>query len=769
MDRQVSETDPTGRSTTAGYDPAGRQLWQESPGGQRIVFAYDTLGAVKSTSVDDKLIAANTYDLAARGVSILDRTGTDPITHIKEWDRAGRLVRHSRVSSDGSDRSLTWTYDRAGRRTKMVDAFGRTTSYHYDAAGLLERVEHPVLGSTALRHDAVGRLVAAETSDPRGRLTQQTWTWADGFITSHTAMTGDETSRTVIERDPNGRINAITRDGVTTRYEYDLAEQLTELIADGARQSWSFDQGGRVTSQSTDGVQESYSYDPAGELVSVHHADGTSTSHEYGLDGARTRTIRPDGTIRSYDWTVTGWLSGLTTTGAEGDSAMTALTTDAVGQLTEAGSNTLWWDTAAAVPTLVGVGSIPVLPLGPVTGIGDRWITSGWRTSRADSDNPWRIASVATLPDGFGVTASGTLALKRAAGFAPLEWLGARTYDPATHGFLATDPLPPVPGAGWASNPYSYAGNNPLAFSDPTGLHPLTDDELRKQTQGWLSTAWDATTHWVGDNWEYLVAGAAIVGGIALMCTGVGGPAGIALMAASGALIAGGADTAIQKATTGKVNWGQVAVTAVVGAATGGAGAWAAGVSAAANGTTALAYSVGLNGGIGALGSEATYLVTNRNHLSWQGAAGAFVGGGVGGAIGGGAGPAGGTIARNILGNSRGVTTGLLAKTVTTGINTAGGAAGDIMSQVVSNPGEPISWKHVAVSSGAGAATSVATSYIPGPRSVNSLEQQSNFGTRSWNGVTNMTNGNTRALVGSAAVGGIIGSVEGPGIDALGG
>ncbi|NNC11906.1 type IV secretion protein Rhs [Planctomonas sp. JC2975] len=769
MDRLVAETDPLGRSTTAGYDPAGRQLWQQSPDGHRLAFAYDAFGAVESTSVDGEVIASNTYDTAGRAVSILDRTGAEELTHLKQWDRAGRLVRHSRISSDGTDRSLTWTYDRAGRRTSMVDAFGRTTSYHYDDAGRLERVEHPVLGSTMLRHDAAGRLVAAETSDPRGRVTRQTWAWTDGVITSHTAVTGDETSDTVIDRDADGRISSITRDGVSTRYGYDVAEQLTELVADGVSQSWSFDLGGRVASQTVGGALESYSYDPAGQLVAVHHGDGTTTRHEYDPDGARTRTVLPDGTVRSYEWTATGWLSGLTSTSTGGDGATTVFETDAIGQLTEAGSNTLWWDTAATVPTLVGVGSVPVLPLGPVTGIGDRWITAGWRTTRGDSTNPWQIASVATLPDGFGLTASGTLSLARSAGFAPLEWLGARTYDPATHGFLATDPLPPVPGAGWASNPYSYAGNNPLAFSDPTGLHPLTDDELRKQTQGWLSKAWDATTHWVGDNWEYLVAGAAIVGGIALMCTGVGGPAGIALMAASGALIAGGADTAIQKATTGKVDWGQVAVTAVVGAATGGAGAWAAGVSAAANGATALAYSVGLNGGIGALGSEATYLITNHSHLSWQGAAGAFVGGGVGGAIGGGAGPAGGTVARNILGGAEGATTSVVAKTVTAGINAAGGAAGDVTTQVVSSPGQPINWQHVAVSGGAGAATSVATGYIPGPAAVNSLEQQSYFGTRSWSGVTNMANGNTRAMVGSAAIGGLIGSAEGPGIDAVGG
>jgi hypothetical protein len=60
---------------------------------------------------------------------------------------------------------------------------------------------------------------------------------------------------------------------------------------------------------------------------------------------------------------------------------------------------------------------------------------------------------------------------------------------------------------------------------------------------------------------------------VALMFTGVGGPAGIALMAASGGLIAGGASAGIQKFTTGEVDWSRVGRDALIGAAAGGVGA----------------------------------------------------------------------------------------------------------------------------------------------------------------------------------------------------
>ncbi|WP_415635166.1 Hint domain-containing protein, partial [Propionibacterium acidifaciens] len=75
-----------------------------------------------------------------------------------------------------------------------------------------------------------------------------------------------------------------------------------------------------------------------------------------------------------------------------------------------------------------------------------------------------------------------------------------------------------------------------------------------------------AAGDWLKDNWEYVAAGAAIVAGVALMCTGVGGPAGVALMSLSGALTSGGISIAQQKATNGSVDWARVGVEAAIGA-----------------------------------------------------------------------------------------------------------------------------------------------------------------------------------------------------------
>jgi hypothetical protein len=172
----------------------------------------------------------------------------------------------------------------------------------------------------------------------------------------------------------------------------------------------------------------------------------------------------------------------------------------------------------------------------------------------------------------------------------------------------------------------------------------LTDEDLRAWADGHKGIgqkAWD----WSKDNWEYIVAGVAIVGGIALMCTGVGGPAGIALMAASGALISGGTSAAIQKHQNGSVDWARVGVDAAVGALGGAAGGAVAGVAArAVQGMSCLGRNVftgvasgmadgGVSGGLSYVTSGQPLSVSGFVNATAQGAAQGGALGGAGGGV----------------------------------------------------------------------------------------------------------------------------------------
>jgi RHS repeat-associated protein len=67
-----------------------------------------------------------------------------------------------------------------------------------------------------------------------------------------------------------------------------------------------------------------------------------------------------------------------------------------------------------------------------------------------------------------------------------LIYMRARAYDPATAQFLSVDPFVALTG-----EPYSYAGDNPVNYSDPTGLvfgipdPPPSWEEVGEGVAGW--------------------------------------------------------------------------------------------------------------------------------------------------------------------------------------------------------------------------------------------------------------------------------------------
>ena len=628
--RCVAETDPLGRTTRAGYDAVGRQTWQEEPGGRRTEWTYDAAGRVASIAVDGRTVSSISRDLRNRRVTVTDRSRRDRVSVSQlEWNRRDQLIRRDR---DGQ--AVSWTYDAAGRRTAMTTPDGTTTTYGYDAASRLTEIDHPLLGRARFTSDRSGRLVSAEAAG-----VSQSWSYADGFVTGHGLTEAGGSRRTSIDRDADGRIVAIdttAADGTleSARFDYDAAHQLVGKTVDAVISRWHYDPAGRLVAETHGDRSCDYGYDAAGQLTSVTDAEGT-TRHQYDGSGRRLRTAFADGRVRDYAWSPTGYLAEVADRSGD-DVRRTRMHVDATGELASIASGDArelptFWDSADPyAPGLVQVGSTSVLGAAGMTGIGAEWAASGWRSGRATGADPWSVepGQAVGLPGAMGEVSVGAAGELRIAG---LEWLHARAYDPATRGFLSVDPLDPVPGAGWAGNPYSYAGNDPLHAADPTGLRPVSQADLENARKPWYEKAWDATTDWVGNNWEYLAGGAMVLAGGVLMATGVGGPAGMMLISA-------GADTIIQKATTGEVNWGQVAVSGALG----GIGGLGLAGRLGATGWKAAAINGAVSGGAGGAGMGGYRYATGPGPHSVSGFLTATSTGAVQGAVLGGAGGAGG-------------------------------------------------------------------------------------------------------------------------------
>lgn len=545
--RLASETDQLGRTTTLAYDAAGRLVERVDGAGRRRRWSYDESGRVRTFGAAGEEPVTIARDALGREIAVDEPGG---FSHALGWDRAGRLVERRR-----GDIALRWGYDDDGRRALVGYPDGSETAYTYDGGGLLATLRHPATGAIELERDAGGRLVGARGDGMRAR-----WEYDGGDLVGYAFDAGDVRRSARLTRDPIGRVVAAVVDGAEQRFAYDPAGQ---LVAAGDV-AFFYDAGGRLARERAPTGTVEYEHDAAGQLVRRRRAGGGQIAYGYDGSGRRVRESG-DGLQRMYRWDSLGRLVAI----EDGDRT-TRTAVDALGELAEVDGTPLLWDSADPLSPLAWMGDRAVIghgaPWATAAGGEAEWLAPDWQGTIGAPRDPFG-APLGPPDPGLQLGYRGELE------FDGETWLRARVYDPATRGFLQPDPLPPIPGTAHAANPYHYAANNPLGHADPLGLRPVTDQELRDIRDRMGRNLWERGTDWVGDNWEYIAAGAMVVGGIAVMATGVGGPIGAAMI--GGALLSAGGSTGIQRLTTGKVDWGQVAISGVIGAGAGGLGAGA--------------------------------------------------------------------------------------------------------------------------------------------------------------------------------------------------
>jgi RHS repeat-associated protein len=387
-----------------------------------------------------------------------------------------------------------------------------------------------------VEHDGVGRPTRVAGA---GVVVERAW--RDGHLARWSMRRGSEAAVWVdYARDDAGRItDERHQDGRRVRYRYDPAGQL--VAVDAGVTSWQFawDPAGRLSREDTPAWSRDYCYDPAGQLSAVSGVRG-ATRFRHDACGRRIWEAGPLGT-RGYRYDPLGRLVGVDTAVRGHVTRHRALAYDPTGCLADVDGlpieeHLLVCDAGRVLEDLVN---------------GPRTEPPGldvWGAPEAGHDG------ARSRPCEVDVGHRGHICVDG------LVWLGARWYDPATRSFLSPDPLPGTAGRPWASNPYSYAANDPVNHSDPTGLRPLTDTDLAALVDNWgKDGAWNRYG-------GYVIGGLAIAGGAALMATGVGGIAGAMLL---GATFAGGVSAVSQQAQSGRVDWARVGADTLVGTALG--------------------------------------------------------------------------------------------------------------------------------------------------------------------------------------------------------
>ncbi|THI99049.1 hypothetical protein E7Z54_13030 [Nocardioides sp.] len=278
--RAVSITDPRGRVTTFRYDDAGHltSVQGPDPAVPAATSTYDAVGNLATHTDPAGRTVSYAYDLAGQTTSATGPAGTFLYT----YERGGKLATAKRSGAaasatttftydqrglptkinygDTGTPDVTYTYDRHGNRSSMLDGAG-TLTYTYDPFDRLTGVTGGGRPSYGYAYDPAGNPISS--TGPSGTLSY--------------AYTPDGLLDTVTDNPTDG--------GPEVLADYTYSPLGLPVHADlGNGTSWdrTYDPLGRLTRlvhkqpDDTTILDETYTLDPAGNPFKVTHDAGTA-------------------------------------------------------------------------------------------------------------------------------------------------------------------------------------------------------------------------------------------------------------------------------------------------------------------------------------------------------------------------------------------------------------------------------------------------------------------------------------------------------------
>lgn len=517
LGRATAVTDPLGHASSFSYDAMNRLTQVTDPLGRKTSYTYDKRGELVSVSMP--VIGTATYRRNSLGLltQILDPRGF-------RWKFSYNTMGRRKRSTDPSDRQTSYVYDKSGRLKEVTYADGTFLSMSYDKAGNVIQSKYSAGPTVQYSYDALNRLTATNglslKRDAEGRITS-TKMHGIGFSASYDA---DGRVRRVGYAGGAFQVT-YTYDrvsGLLTTVEDDLT---------GTRISFTYDADGNpIGINRPNGVAAIYTYDAAGRLERIREGSMIDLAYTYDAAGQITSMDMkaPLDPAAAY----TGSNQALSYDGACRISSP-GYTYDALGRLTESPGHSFQWDGASrlvgcdnAALTYDGMGHLLTrgqdgqtirfhynlaLALDPPVAESDQetdrflryyvWTPGGtllYMIDATDQNKVYhfhfdRLGSTLALTDAQGqvtdaysyspygklvrhtgsstqpFTFLGRLGVRQEGSTGTLYHMRARFYDATTGRFVSPDPIWPQTSDPRLLNPYQYAVNNPLLYTDVTG------------------------------------------------------------------------------------------------------------------------------------------------------------------------------------------------------------------------------------------------------------------------------------------------------------
>ncbi len=573
LSRKRTMHDPDMGNWSYSYDANGNLVSQTDAKSQTIHFHYDELNRIKDKQYPlNTNVAAYAYDFYEDGSSANSK---------------GRLT--TVTDTSGTEKSF---YDALGsvwKTIKTIDGASYATETGYDALGRPASIKYPDMETVAYTYDSGGNLSG---------VTGYAAYWGFNALGQPAVVTYPNGADTILQYYPlNRRLYSITTNsnaagGIQNlTYSYDNVGNITQiddLLVASRSQSFQYDDLNRLTQA------QSASYGGTGIITYQYNTIGNMTSnsqvgnYSYNTNGVRPHAATLAGT-NSYAYDANG---NMVTRGG------VTIAYNYDNRPASVGSTSFVYDYSGQ--RVKKTGSSTVVYIGKhyecVNGVCKKYIFAGGQRIAMKQGSSVLYyhsdhlgsSSVVTDPNGnnaeeiyyypYGGSrqdSGGANVRHKYTGQefddeTGLYYYNARYYDPQLGRFISADSIAPAPANPQTLNRYSYVGNNPIIYTDPSG-------------HCW----WDAC----------IVEGAiigAVIGGVMSAVTGGNVLEGMLTGAISGAFF-GGAGSIIESAGLEGVVAAKVGVHTAAGAISSGINV---GISGGNVGLGALTG--GIAGGLGA-------------------------------------------------------------------------------------------------------------------------------------------------------------------------
>ncbi len=490
----------------------------------RITDITDALNRKKTITYDGKGLISS-VEIPVIGKAEYTRNDLGRISQITDPDGKNWTFQHTNLgrissSTDPLSRTTGFSYDPRGRLSETTYADASKMTITQDSAGNVTQMQHTGGLNISFSYDNLNQLLTTEgiafTRDAEGQI----------------LSTNNEGNAFDATYDGKGRVKTVlyNNGSFTATYLYDASTGMLKKVMDNLTNSsieFFYDNDLRVTSITrSNGVNATYTYDNAGRATRIQ--DGTIIDLQYTFDNAGQITSLDMTAPLNPQTLLTEGVNSLTFDNASQVSSA-GYAYDPQGRLTSSPGFVFTWDGASRL-TKINNDSLSYNGLGDIITRGDTrfyynyaikghpvvaeknittnqflryyiWSPDGILLYMIDASNSNKIyffhfdhaGSTLALTDinkqvtdAYAYNPFGEILGRTGSNPQPFTFCGAwgvrqegttgtlyqmrvRYYDAVSGRFLSREPIWPVLSDPRNLNPYQYALNNPILYSDPNG------------------------------------------------------------------------------------------------------------------------------------------------------------------------------------------------------------------------------------------------------------------------------------------------------------